>query len=498
GFGYTRVNARSNLDFSLTKSTTLRVNLFGSNGGKQAPYGRNFDDPIGAGFWSAAYKTAPGSIRPIYSDGTWGFYAPRNADVPNSAYNLSLGGVEHKTTTRINTDFILTQELDFLTKGLRVEGRFSLDYSFLEGRRGIVDLDTPAQQKWVDPATGQVSYAQPLLNSGSQLDFAEGVYWTNNGGEVNRNNTFRKVYYSAQIDYNRRFGVHEVGAMGAFTREDYAKGSEFHHYREDWVFRATYNFDARYFFEFNGAYNGSEKFGPNNRFEFFPSVSLGWRLTGEHFMEQFSEWLTQFKLRASWGKVGDDSAGGRWLYRDQYTYGGGAVMGQVNPQNSIYSFYRISQLGNPDITWEKVTKRNLGLEYGFFNNIISGSVDLFSDKRTDIFMKGTDRAIPSYFGTAAPDANLGAVKSKGYELEIKFNYPFNRHTRIWANASMTHATNKVILRDEPALLPAYRKQVGFAIGQTKEYIDAGTMTSWDEILGSTASNNNVKLPGDYK
>lgn len=499
GFGYTRVNARSNLDFQLTPSTTLRVNLFGSNGGKQAPYGRNFDDPIGSGFWNAAYKTAPGSIRPIYSDGTWGFYAPRNADVPNSAYNLSLGGVEKKTTTRINSDFILTQNLDCITKGLRAEGRFSLDYSFLEGRRGIVDLDTPAQRKWVDPATGQISYEQPVINSGSQLDFSEGVYWTTQGGEVNRKYTFRKVYYSFQLDYNRQFGQHEVGAMGAFTREDYARGSEFHHYREDWVFRATYNFASRYFAEFNGAYNGSEKYGSNNRFDFFPSVSVGWRLSGEPFMERFSTWLTQLKFRASWGKVGDDSGGGRWLYRDQYSYGGNIAMGMVNPSNSIYTFYRISQLGNPDITWEKVTKRNLGLEYGFLNNIISGSVDFFSDHRNDIYIAGNQRAIPSYFGTDAPGANLGVVDSKGYELELKLSYPFNNETRIWFNASMTHATNKVKFRDDKPLLPGYRKSAGYAIDQRRDYIDAGTMTGWDDIMGSTetASNNDSKLPGDF-
>ncbi len=499
GFGFTRVNARSNLDFQLTPTTMLRVNLFGSNGSKQSPYGRNADDPIGADFWSAAYKTAPGAIRPIYSDGTWGFYAPRNADVPNSAYNLSLGGVEKKTTTRINTDFVLSQDLKVVTPGLRLEGRFSLDYSFLEGRRGIVDLDTPAQRKWVDPATGQVSYAEPVINSGSQLDFAEGIYWTTQGGEVDKNKTFRKVYYSFQLDYNRSFGKNEVSALAAFTREDYARGSEFHHYREDWVFRATYNFAYRYFAEFNGAYNGSEKFGSNNRFDFFPSFSLGWSLSNEPFMESCRTWLSQFKVRASWGKVGDDSAGGRWLYRDQYTYGGNVAMGMVNPANSPYAFYRISQLGNPDISWEKVTKKNLGIEYGFLNNMIAGNVDIFSDHRTDIYIAGADRAIASYFGTDAPGANLGIVDSKGYELEIRLNYPFNRNTRAWLNASMTHATNKIKYRDDKPLLPAYRKQEGYAIGQNRDYIDLGTMTTWDDIMGSTetASNNANKLPGDY-
>lgn len=119
------------------------------------------------------------------------------------------------------------------------------------------------------------------------------------GGEVFLDRTYRKIYYAFQLDYARQFGPHEVTAMGAFTREDYARGNEFHHYREDWVMRATYNFDSRYFLEFNGAYNGSEKFGSNNRFSFFPSFSLGWRLSEEPFMERFSTWLDQFKFRAS-------------------------------------------------------------------------------------------------------------------------------------------------------------------------------------------------------
>lgn len=496
GFGFNRANVRSNLDFQLTPTTQLQVNLFGSNGERKTPYGRNFDDPLGTSFWSAAYKTAPSAMRPVCSDGTWGYYAPRDADVQNSAFAIATSGIEKRTTTKINTDFVLGQDLDFITKGLHLQGRFSLDYSFLEGRRGIVDLDNGAQQKWVDPTTGDVKYKQ-VTNQNTQLDFSEGVHWYTAGGEVNKDYTYRKVYYAFQIDYARTFGLHSVTAMGAFNREDNARGSEFHHYREDWVFRTTYNFDNRYFAEFNGAYNGSEKFGSNNRFEFFPSVSLGWRLSEEPFMRDIS-WIDQIKFRGSWGKVGDDSAGGRWLYRDSYSYDGNALMGMTNPTATPYTFFAISSLGNPDISWEKVTKRNIGLDYGFVNGIVSGSVDVFSDKRTDIYISGGNRAIPSYFGATAPGANLGAVDSKGYELELRLSYPFNRHTRVWLNASMTHATNKVKFRDDAPLLADYLKQAGHAIDQRKDYIDAGTMTGWDDILGSTwTTQNENKLPGDY-
>lgn len=497
GFGYDRVNVRSNLDFQITPSTKLAVNLFGSNGQKQTPYQRNSWDPTDSGYWNAAYKTAPSAMRPVYSNGVWGYYAPREADVPNSAFNIATSGVEKRTNTKINSDFILGQDLDFITKGLHIQGRLSLDYNFYEGRRGIVDLDNNAQRMWVDPTTGDVKYKY-TVDTGTQLDYSDGIYWNTSGGEVFCDRTFRKIYYSFQSDYARTFGRHEVTAMGAFAREDYATGNEFHHYREDWVFRATYNYDARYFAEFNGAYNGSEKFGANNRFDFFPSASLGWRLSQEPFMRDLT-WINTLKFRGSWGRVGDDSAGGRWLYRDQYIYGGNVAMGLVNPSATPYTYYRITVLGNPDITWEKVEKRNLGFDFAFLNSYIAGSIDIFSDKRNDIFINGNNRSIPSYFGAQAPAANLGRVSSRGYEAELRFSYPIGKDMRLWLNTSMTHATNRVEFQDDAPMLPDYLKRAGHAIGQRWDYIDAGTIQSWDDLYGSTSwsSQDGNKLPGDY-
>ncbi len=497
GFGFNRVNVRSNLDFTLTPTTQLTVNLFGSNSRKQTPFGRNVGDS-NASFWNSVYRTAPDSFRPIYSDGLYGMYGPSKANVQNSVYALATSGKELITTTKINSDLILGQDLDFITKGLHAQARLSLDYHFVENRRGINDLDNNLPRKWIDPVTGNVS-VDPEINSGTGLDPSFGVYWRNSQGEVDLNSTFRKVYYAFQVDYARQFGKHEVTAMGAFNREDYARGSEFHHYREDWVFRTTYNFDSRYFFEFNGAYNGSEKFGSNNRFDFFPSFSLGWRLSEEPFMRNLT-WIDQIKFRGSWGRVGDDSAGGRWLYRDQYSYGGNIMMGNLTPSNTPYTIYRLSMLGNPDISWEKVEKRNFGIDYGFLNGLVAGSVDIFGDKRTDIFISGSGRAIPSYFGAEAPGANLGRVDSKGYELELRLNYPINKDTRVWLNASMTHATNEVKYRDDAPMLPAYRKYAGYAINQNKSYVDFGQIRTWDDLYGATnwEVNNANRLPGDYK
>lgn len=495
GFGYNRINVRSNLDFDLTKTTQFSMNLFGSNGVRKLPWKRDPNDSD-TSYWASAYRSAPDAMRPVYSNGMWGWYAPKNADVPNSIYILATSGIEKRTTSEINTDFVLKQDLGMITKGLNFKADFSLDNSFREWRRGINDLDRPAQRMWINPVSGELVLEQQV-DSGTQLDFTEQIAWLHQPGNVHMDATYRKMYYAIQLNYARQFGLHELTAMGLFSRERRAYGSSFPNYREDWVFRTTYNYDMRYFAEINGAYNGSEKFGPEYRFDFFPSISGGWMISNERFMEPV-RFLDMLKIRGSWGRIGDDNVGGRWLYQDQWNYGGNTLMGSP-PSNTPYSYYRISSLGNPNVHWETAEKRNFGVEYSFLNGLVIGSVDLFNDHRKDILISGGSRSIPSYFGVTPPTANLGIVDSKGYEIELRLNHTLSNSIRLWANTNMTHATNKVQFRDDPELLPAYRKNAGYAIGQTKTYLDKGFLYTWDDIYGSTARdvNNDNKITGDF-
>ena len=440
GFGYNRINVRSNLDFTLTKTTELTVNLFGSNATQKTPWDYNGD---GNSYWGSAYKSAPDAMRPIYSNGMWGWYAPRDADVPNSVRILATGGDKTSTNTRINSDMAFVQKLDFVTKGLSFRAKLALDYRFLEANRGINDQYHEGQLYWVNPTDGSEHPKTPDPQTGLDVT-VNPILWGYQAGSVDVNQTFRRLYYSFQFDYNRSFGQNEVTALALFSREKTTGGSSFPVYREDWVFRLTYNWAYRYFAEFNGAYNGSEKFGPKKRFEFFPSMSIGWMLSSEPFMEwaTANNALTTFKIRASIGKVGDDHAGGRHLYQTQYSYGGNVQMGTINPQNSPYTFYTISRLGNENISWETVEKQNIGVDYSFLGGMFAGSVDFFKDKRTDIILTGDQRSsIPSYFGAEAPTANLGRMDSHGYELELRFNRQIGNDMRVWANLSMTHATN---------------------------------------------------------
>ena len=497
GFGYNRINLRSNLDFDITKTTKFTVNLFGSNGVRRYPFGQ----PSGSdAFWGSVYRTAPDAFRPVNSDGSYGFYAPRDADQPNSVANLATAGDERSTNTQITTDFILKQELDFVTKGLKFQGRLSYDNTMYESGRGINDQNNNPFYKYINPESGDISY-NSRWNQTENTPYEEQVRWVTQAGSVQKYRTYRKLYYSLQLDYARQFGQHEVTGLGLFSRDTYATGDQFPIYREDWVFRLTYNYASRYFAEFNGAYNGSEKFGKDYRFKFFPSFSAGWMISEEGFVKKtVGKYLDMLKVRGSWGRVGDDSHGDRFQYQDEYGYGGTLKQGPGQDDSSIYTMYTINRLGNPDLRWETVEKLNFGVDYSFLGGLIAGSFDLFKDKRTDVLVYGSGRAIPAYFGFTAPSANVGEVESHGWELTVRLNHVFANKLRLWGNFNLTHAVNEVKFADDPKLKPAYQKTQGYSIGQTKTFIDQGYLRTWDDVIGATQRSTydqNV-LPGDLR
>ncbi len=497
GYGYNRVNTRSNLDFKLTKTTKLKMNLFGSYGAKQSPWGIADNSWGATQLWQAAYSAPHDVFLPRYSDGTWGYYPENMQGAPNSVTNLALAGRETTTTTRINTDFTLEQDLSFILKGLKASATVSWDNTFVESGRGINDLYHDAQFKWIDPATGIATYKNKD-NSHTNFDYQEGILWSVAGGSVNNSATQRNLFYQGQLYWGNKFGQHDVSAMGVFNRTERATGSEFTHYREDWAFRATYNYGGRYFFEYNGAYNGSEKFSKDNRFAFFNSGAVGWMISEEKFFKPIKKYVDMLKVRYSYGEVGDDNVSDRWLYQDQWAYGGTSYQG-LNYEKSPYAWYRQTKVGNSDIHWEKAVKRNLGIDYGFLGGLLTGSLEFFHENRSDILIAGSSRAVPSYFGVSAPTFNYGKVKTTGYELELNVNKVFKNGLRLWGKFNMTHAENKVTQYDDPQLTPGYQKTTGFAISQDRSYLDAGYANTWDDVYAITTfdTNNTSKLPGTY-
>lgn len=523
-FAFDRLNFRSNVDFLITPTTQIKVNFDGFYANKRQNYS-NAGQISGSGrsdaWWRAAYGMSPNVFPVRYSDGYWGVNMNlQNVSNPVAGfYNI---GLQYQRTTQLNTILRLEQDLKFITQGLSASAMASFnntvstDGGIYDAGNGIGPTSGNIKYRSIvhDYRSGPGVYTERLLRE-SQGDYA----WTispfsirnesalSTDGAWSRLPVERKLLYQFQLNYSRRlFQKHNVSALGLFQREENANGNEFKQYREDWVSRVTYDYDSRYMVEFNGAYNGSEQFGPGYRFAFFPSLALGWYISNENFLSGV-EWVDKLKLRYSLGKVGNDRHnGGRWLYESQYKYGGMVRLGNIivmanqgTSPESPYTLYVMSVTGNPNLNWETAVKHNYGLEFALFKNLISVTFDYFNEERKGIMLKGTERSIPDYFGFPIPYGNAGHTKSKGFELDLGINKNFQQ-VHLWGKFFLAHNENKIIYKDDPQLRESYQKEEGYPVDQIRTQIITGNiLQNWDQIYGATRfeNNNNERMPGYY-
>jgi len=227
-------------------------------------------------------------------------------------------------------------------------------------------------------------------------------------------------------------------------------------------------------------------------------------------------WLDKLKIRASAGEVGDDNfiEGNpdlRFMYMSRW--GSSTVRADLNAPGvfglgstsnpsarSPYNLYYEKTIGNKDIHWERSFKKDIGFELSVLKGAITADVDYFEDNRTDIYMKGTDRSTPDWFGSSTPPpGNIGAVNTKGYEIVLGFKHSFSRNLKVWADMAYTHSEDEILQKDDPFLMPSYLKQAGYAIDQTRTAIPGGIMQNWDDVYMSTplTGGNDKKRLGYY-
>ena len=482
-YRYDRFNFRSNIDFSITNTTEFSVSLGGFTGIRESPSGLG-------NVTNGLYLIAPTLYPPVYPDGIYGNpFSYFNVYV-NPVESLQARGYDTYRTFQINTDFILKQKLDFITEGLSFKGRFSLDNT-QRSRQDLNDggviyrvYDGDQETLLTPDVTTRFGYVQDP--------------WDLETSEVEEGQRSRRMVYDFSLNYNRTFAdKHNLTALFLVRRQESASGSggvnAFPRYREDWVGRVTYNYDSRYFIDINGAYNGSEQYGPGYRFDLFPSIALGWTITNESFMEKSENWLNNLKIRGSYGLVGDDNfptAGGRWRWLTQWESGSSAyLVPSAYGGRSPYNFYREAIVGNPNLQWEEAIKYNIGAEFSLFDGLISGEVDYFAEDRDKIVVLN-NRTQADLGGSTAPPANIGVTEVRGYEIVLSSSYTFDNGLNLFGDFNFTEAIDKTIVRDDPFFTPEYLKQAGYTIGQGRSAIPAGILTSWDDVYMSTPQNQN--------
>lgn len=478
-------NLRTNIDMDVTKTTQLRVNI----GGYLNRFKKQRCDTDGA--FGEAFRTLPFVHPARYSDGA----IPLISNRANPWRTVTQQGYDFITSSKIQTLFSVEQDLKMITPGLKAKVLFSFD-RWNRSRRSRT-----AKPATVFPATGRDEEGNLIY---SQFETGDESMGSEQGTEYGNTN----VYLEADVMYNRRFGKLDLDAMLLYNQQAYDDGSIQDYRKQGLAGRVSATYDNRYVAEFNFGYNGSENFAKGKRFGFFPSVAVGWLLSEEPFMEPMKKVFNKIKFRASIGQAGDDNIGGRrFAYLGTlFTKQQGYVWGTNGQRNYTDNGISEGEIGVDNLTWETVTKKNLGVELGLWN-MLDLNFDIFREDRKDIFMLRS--IIPTQTGfVTSPWANFGKVKNQGVEMTLNFHKQWTKDLFTSAYANFTYAKNTVIEKDEPAVLKGtHRSQTGRSMnelwGLTAErlftYDDFNSDGTLKDGIPSQEGVGAVKLyPGDIK
>ncbi len=499
-YWHNRYNFRNNLDFNLTRSTKLTINLAGNIKVWNKPVDDYTQEQWYESVTALPYypketlDAFPDDRIPYDQDGIRYYENPQQGEVRM----MWVGGMgfRRNKSNGVSTDVNLEQKLDFITEGLKA----SAFYSFNADNNYMKEYPlsylfgyylNPADTTWYRYTNWQVlDYDTPqpkLITSRNERLQSAG----------------RSVYYKGQIDYARSFGRHNVTAVGVFSRRQYRGISSFPSYEENWVARATYNYNEKYLFESSVAYTGSEKFAPGLRFGTFPSFALGWVASEEDFWKNAMPWFNYFKSRFSWGMVGSDAGIARWLYISEYT-NGSDYAGFGYPM-TWYPSIQEGTIPVTDATWETAVKANLGFEMGFFQNSVTLNVDLYDEHRNDILQ--VRRSVPSWVGVSSISGNSGETKAHGVEIELGYNHSFNRDFTLQLRGIMSANESRVVSYDEPDAKPQNVSVEGKPVGVAQRMSgytplsaiqDGGFYQDFDELFMWPLASGPSPIVGDFK
>jgi TonB-linked SusC/RagA family outer membrane protein len=314
----------------------------------------------------------------------------------------------------------------------------------------------------------------------------------------------RREYVEFGLNYKKTFGAHAVTALVNYNQtKNFNPDLQFliPNAYQGVVGRTTYGYKDKYLAEFSCGYNGTENFAPGKRFGFFPAVSLGWVVSEEKFFPK-TNFITFFKIRGSSGEVGNDKIGGdRFLYRPsaftQQT--NGYYFGEVGSTYLGYTRLIEGKLGNPDVTWEKAVKQNVGVELTMFNDKLSITADYFVDNRDNILANlGT---VPLLFGATLPTYNLGKMKNSGFDGDFTFRSKIGK-LKYFVKGNFTYAHNVIQFQDEVTKPYDYQYRTGQRLGQYFGLVADGLYQNWEEVNDAnrpiSAWNNNKIQPGDIR
>lgn len=502
---YKRWNYRLNTDINVTKSTVLKVGVAGSLGKRNSP-GLGDQD-----LWGSFFGYSPISTPVLYSNGRVPTIGAGNKINPWVMATQS--GFNENWQNKVQTDVTVEQNFDFITKGLKL--------------RGIIGFDTYNNNNISRIKLPELWHAERARDENGNLIFSH-IANPRQMEQSSFSEGNRREFYDLMLNYDRRVGDHNLGAVARFTRDALTKTVDLGTDIKNGVSRRnqavagrlTYNWKSRYVADFNFGYTGSENFAIGQQYGFFPAIAAAWNISEEPFVKRHFPWLNLFKIRYSWGKVGNDQLKiGNNNERFPYLYtieeifrrdsNGNLILdgnGQKIPEGGYqwadygldryYGGMRYSQVASPYVTWEMAVKNNLGLDIALFRDKVVANLDFFDEKRTGIYMER--RFLPSMVGLESiPRANVGGVKSRGFDGRLEYKQKIGE-LNITARSNITYSKNEITKIDEENNVYGYQNRQGYRVDQSVGLIALGLFKDYDDIRNSPKQTFGTYQPGDIK
>ena len=480
---YDQLTYRANINMNLTKRSELYFGVDGSISNYTTPGGKNTNQ-----VWEDVLQLNPLMFPVTYADGTLPTYGQNDLISPFAALNYQ--GYRSSDNTRNMITLKFTHRFGGILKGLVGSVQAVNDRTSGFSERRFVRPDYYR-------ATGRTSTGDLIKTLRSKQ---QDMFYSSD------NESWRKYYMEAKLDYNTSIGAHNLGALLFYYMED-TKGSEWGNgdalgiaaipkRRQNVSGRLSWGYNSTYFVDANFGYTGSDIFPKGERFGFFPSIAVGWAPTSYKWVQQHLPFVNFFKIRGSYGLAGNDQIAdkdSRFPYLTIINNHAGTTWG-YNGQGIVEK-----QTGADNLKWEVAKKLNVGIDANFFNDAIKLTVDFFRDTRDHIFQNRV--TLPEYAGMVTyPKSNVGRMHSFGSDGNISYFHKISKDMNYTVRANYTWSQNIVDYFEENKLAYDYQSVTGMPYSVLRGYISEGLFKNEDDIRQSpdqTAAFGVVR-PGDIK
>ncbi|MEJ5993759.1 SusC/RagA family TonB-linked outer membrane protein [Pedobacter sp. Du54] len=465
--GVDRYIVRSNVSIDLTKNLNVGLNIFGRIQNANQP-GTSTADV----YQSIAYT--PNNAYSIFNpNGSLG----GNTTFSDNIYGmLNNAGYSKSTARDLAADIEITQKLNALTPGLWIKGNISYNNTVVQ----TVNRSKSFAVYGLNIGSGAAVYSQIGTN-------------TNQPNTLNFNARRTYTYSKLSLGYDKAFGDHTLNVVALADNQATTLDLTLPSQYTNIAGNATYNYQEKYFIEAALSYGGYNRFAPGNRYGLFYGAGLGWNLAKEDFLKE-SSWLNVLKPRVSYGKTGNANVG-YYVYDQYYTYGGTSAAYYFGATPTLARSYAEQALANPNATWEKANKLNVGFDLEILANRLKITSEYFNDTYSDLMQtRGTSTAI---IGQTYPTENVGKNRYTGFENNISWNGKSGA-VGYFVSGNASLLKSKVLYSDEIFRQYSYQKRTGLPVGQVFGYVADGFFQSQADINASAKVDGYTPVPGDIK